>query len=138
LHEANKSTIAATAIELISQLYGIEREVKDLSHEQRLHERRTRAAPIAKELHDWLIAQRTKITHGTATAKSIDYSLNRRAALTRYPDDPVLPIDNGNDKQQIQPRGDGPQELALCRDFDGRATCRGDHGLDPVGQAQLV
>ena len=68
-----------------------------LSREQRLHERRTRAAPIAKALHDWLIAQRTKITNGTATAKAIDYSLNRWVALTRYLENPALPIDNNHD-----------------------------------------
>lgn len=107
LHEANKSTIAATAIELIGKLYGIEREVKLLSPPQRLRERRTRAAPIAQVLHDWLDAQRVKITNGTATAKAIDYSLNRWAALTRYLDDPALPIDNNHDEQQIRPWATG-------------------------------
>lgn len=68
-----------------------------------MHERRTCAAPIAKALHDWLIAQRTRITNGTATARAIDYSLNRWAALVRYLDDPALPIDNDHDEQQIRP-----------------------------------
>jgi transposase len=107
LHEANKSTIAATAIDLIGQLYGIEREVKTLDPQQRLQERRRRAAPIAKALRDWLIAQRARITNGTATAKAIDYSLNRWAALTRYLDDPALPIDNNHDEQQIRPWATG-------------------------------
>ncbi len=107
LHEANKSTIAAAAIDLIGQLYGIEREVKLLNAQQRLHERRARAAPIARVLHDWLLAQRGKITDGTATAKAIDYSLNRWAALTRYLDDPALPIDNNHDEQQIRPWATG-------------------------------
>jgi len=107
LHIANKSTLAATAIEFIGQLYGIEREVKELPPDQRLHERRTRAAPIAAALHDWLAAQRIKITDGTATAKAIDYSLNRWAALVRYLDDPALPIDNNHDEQQIRPWATG-------------------------------
>ena len=107
LHIANKSTVAATAIELIGQLYGIEREVKDLPPEQRLQERRTRATPIAQALHGWLTAQRVKVTDGTATAKAIDYSLNRWAALTRYLDDPRLPIDNNHDEQQIRPWATG-------------------------------
>lgn len=93
--------------EFIRQLYGIEREVKALSRERRLHERRTRAAPIASALHDWLIAQRIKIKNGTATAKAIDYSLNRWAALTRDLDDPALPIDNNHDEQQIRPWATG-------------------------------
>ena len=107
LHIAHKSTVAATAVELIGQLYGIEREVKDLPPEQRLQERRTRATPIAQALHGWLTAQRVKVTDGTATAKAIDYSLNRWAALTRYLDDPRLPIDNNHDEQQIRPWATG-------------------------------
>lgn len=46
LHLTNKSTLAATAIEFIGQLYGIEREVK--AAEDRLRERQTRAAPVAQ------------------------------------------------------------------------------------------
>ena len=113
LHEANKSTIAVTAIEFIGQLYGIEREVKAFDPQQRLAVRRRRAAPIAQALHDWLVAQRTRITKGTATAKAIDYSLTRWAALTRYLDDPSLPIDNNHDEQQIRPWATG-RNYANC------------------------
>jgi transposase len=107
LHIANKSTIASTAIDFIAQLYGIEREVKGSGPEQRLHERRTRSAPIAKALHEWKSAQRSKIMDSTATAKAIDYSLNRWVALTRFLDDPGLPIDNNFDEQQIRPWATG-------------------------------
>ena len=107
LHQANKSTIAATAIEFIGQLYSIERDVKELDAQQRHQMRQSRAVPIAKALHDWLVAQRSKLTDGTATAKAIDYSLNRWVALTRYLDDPALPIDNNHDEQQIRPWATG-------------------------------
>ncbi|MFT3859323.1 MAG: IS66 family transposase [Aquabacterium sp.] len=107
LHQANKSTIAETAIEFIGQLYGIERDAKELDAQQRHQMRQARAAPIAKALHDWLVAQRSKITDGTATAKAIDYSLNRWVALTRYLADPALPIDNNHDEQQIRPWATG-------------------------------
>jgi hypothetical protein len=107
LHVANKSTLAATAIDYIGQLYGIEHEVKAFDAQQRLHERRTRAAPIAQALHDWLIAQRTRVPPGTGTAKAIDYSLNRWSALTRYLGDAALPIDNNLDEQQIRPWATG-------------------------------
>ncbi len=102
LHLANKSTLAATAIDLIGQLYGIERAVKDLAPEDRLRERRMRAAPIAAALHDWLVMYRAKVPEGSATAKAMDYSLKRWGALTRYLDDPALPIDNNFDEQQIR------------------------------------
>jgi transposase len=46
LHIANKSTLAATAIEFIGQLYGIEADIKDLPPERRREERRMRAGPL--------------------------------------------------------------------------------------------
>ncbi len=83
LHVANKSTLTATAIELIGQLYRFERHILGLTAEDRLEQRRSRAAPVGKTLHEWLTAQRIELTDGTATAKAVDYSVNRWAALTR-------------------------------------------------------
>ncbi len=103
LHEANKSTLAQTALELIGQLYGIERDILGKDADDRLQQRRERAAPMASALHDWLVAQRARVHSGSATARAIDYSLNRWAALTRYLNDPRLPIDNNHDEQQIRP-----------------------------------
>ena len=102
LVKTGKSTIAASAVEFIGQLYGIERDVKDMTPEQRLQERQQRARPITLALHAWLIAQRSKVVDGGPTAKAIDYTLKRWAALMRYLDDPALPIDNNHDEQQIR------------------------------------
>ena len=102
LVRADKSTIAATAVEFIGQLYGVEREARDMAPEQRLTQRQQRARPITQALHTWLMAQRTKVVDGGATARAIDYSLKRWVALTRYLDDPALPIDNNHDEQQIR------------------------------------
>lgn len=102
LVKADKSTIAATAVGFIGQLYGIEREVKGMTAERRLQVRQERARPITLALHAWLIAQRSKVVDGGATARAIDYSLKRWAALMRYLDDPAPPIDNNHDEQQIR------------------------------------
>ena len=107
LHVANKSELANQAIELIGQLYEVERDIRDLDAEARLQQRRSRAAPIADALHEWMRAQRARVTDGTATAKALDYSLNRWAALMRYLGDPRLPIDNNHDEQQIRPWATG-------------------------------
>ena len=40
---------------------------------------------------------------GSATARAIDYSLNRWAALTRYLDDARLPADNNRVENLIRP-----------------------------------
>lgn len=107
LHTANKSTIAGTALELIGQLYDVEREIRTLSLAERLEHRRRRSAQIADALYDWMTAQRAKVPPGGAAARALDYSLNRWAALRRFLDDARLPIDNNHDEQQIRPWATG-------------------------------
>lgn len=68
---------------LIGTLYDIEREIKERSLDERLHIRRLRVRPAADLLHAWLMAHRHKLPDGGATAKAMDYSLKRWAALTR-------------------------------------------------------
>ncbi|WP_373184035.1 IS66 family transposase [Halomonas campaniensis] len=103
LHVADKSQIAGQAIELIGQLYQVEREAQSLSAEERQRLRETRARPIADALHRWMLAHREKVPNGSATAKALDYSLKRWAALTRYLDDGGLPIDNNQVENLIRP-----------------------------------
>ena len=104
---ANQSSLAQTALDLMGQLYGVERRVKDESADKRLQVRQSESAPIADQLHRWLRAQREKVPDGTASAKAMDYSLKRWVALTRFIEDGNLPIDNNHDEQQIRPWATG-------------------------------
>ncbi|MNR38266.1 Transposase IS66 family protein [compost metagenome] len=63
--------------------------------------------PIAEKLHEWMLAQRELVPEGSATAKALDYSLKRWAALTRYLDDGAVPIDNNRVENTIRPWGLG-------------------------------
>jgi hypothetical protein len=103
LHVSNKSQIAEQALRYISELYGVEREVKFLTTVERRDIRQTQSKPLADAFHQWLLLQRTRITDGSATAKALDYSLKRWTALTRFLDDGQLPIDNNWIENQIRP-----------------------------------
>ena len=103
LHISNKSQIAQEALGYIGQLYEIERQVRDIQPEQRDLIRQAQARPIADALHDWLKLRRQQLADGSATAKAVDYSLKRWPALTRYLDDPQVPIDNNWCENQIRP-----------------------------------
>jgi transposase len=103
LHATNKSEIAQTALEYIGQLYDIEREVRELTPHERLAIRQERARPLADALHQWMTYQRARVSEGSAIAKALDYSLRRWLALTRYLDDPQVPIDNNWCENQIRP-----------------------------------
>jgi transposase len=99
----HKSAVAEEALKYFVQLYEVEREVQDRDPDERRRIRQTKARPVADALNKWLLLQRQKVPDGSATAKAIDYSLNRWAALTRYLDDGALPADNNWVENQIRP-----------------------------------
>jgi transposase len=103
LHVSNKSQIAKQALDCISKLYDVEREIKHLTADERRHIRQTRSKPLADALQQWIVLQRQKITDGSATAKALDYSLKRWVALTRFLDNGQMPIDNNWIENQIRP-----------------------------------
>ena len=103
LHAANQSPVAAEALKRIGKLYAIEGVVKDQSTDDRKVLREERAVPLLKELHAWLWETRKSVAEGSGTARAIDYSLRRWAALIRYADSGHLPIDNNPVENSIRP-----------------------------------
>ena len=97
------SQTAEQALKFFIQLYELEREVQRLTPDERKAIRQERTRPVADALHQWLTQQRQKVPDGSATARAIDYSLKRWAALTRFIDDGDLPIDNNWVENQIRP-----------------------------------
>lgn len=98
LHVANKSQLAEQALHSIGGLYEVERQARDMTIEDRWRIRQEMAVPISKTLHDWMLAQRDLAPNGSATAKTLEYSLKRRVALTRYLDDGAVSIGNNRSR----------------------------------------
>ncbi|MFC5522534.1 IS66 family transposase [Polaromonas jejuensis] len=103
LHASNKSQVAESALQQIGKVYEIEREVQALAPDERQRIRQSRSKPVLDALHQWMLLTRQKITDGSATAKALDYSLKRWAALTRFAGDGRLPMDNNHIENQIRP-----------------------------------
>lgn len=97
------SPLGEQALKFFGKLYEVEREVRELPAGERRTIRQDKSLPIADALHQWLTQQRQKVPDGSATAKAIDYSLKRWAALVRFIDDGELPIDNNWVENQIRP-----------------------------------
>lgn len=102
------SPVGEQALKFFAALYDVEREVAGADSQARLAARR-RSRPVADALHQWMRKQRQKIPDGSATARAIDYSLNRWGALTRFLDDGDLPIDNNWVENRIRPIALGRQ-----------------------------
>jgi len=103
LHAANKSQIAEQALVQIGQLYEVQRQASNVDGTERLRMRQQHSRPILDALHQWMVQHRSKVPEGSATARAIDYSLRRWAALTRFIDDGELPIDNNWMENQMRP-----------------------------------
>ena len=83
LHAASGSPIALEALNRIAALYGIETQGKAMDVAARTQLRQDQAQPLLQSLHDWLLKVRVTVAQGGGTAKAIDYSLRRWAALSR-------------------------------------------------------
>lgn len=103
LHAANQSPIAAEALKRMAELYDIEREGKLLAPEDRHALRQHQAKPKLEAFHTWLQESRCTTATGSGTAKAIDYSLKRWAAIKRYLEDGRHPIDNNAVENTIRP-----------------------------------
>jgi len=88
------SVIAEEAIKRIVALYGIEKEGRGQSPEDRASIRQEKAQPLLDELAAWLSDQLPKISGKSELAKAIRYALTRIKKLRPYLDNGILELDN--------------------------------------------
>ena len=103
LNELQANPIAQEALNRIAALYVIEAQGQDMTVKERAVLRQEQAQPLLQSMHDWLLQTRVTVANGGGTAKAIDYSLRRWAALSRYATDGRLPIDNNAVENVIRP-----------------------------------
>jgi transposase len=103
LNAAQPNAIAQEALTRIAALYAIEQRGQEVSINERATLRQTEAQPLLQSMHDWLLKIRVTVANGGGTAKAIDYSLKRWAALRRYATQGNLPIDNNPVENAIRP-----------------------------------
>jgi transposase len=98
-----RAPVVQRELEQIGQVYKIERWLKALGVDARQRPRQEYSKPLFDALHACLWLNRQKVTDGSATAKTLDYSLLRWQALPRFLDDGQLRVDNNQIENQIRP-----------------------------------
>lgn len=101
--QANQSDVAQQALQFIQQLYEIERELQDLTLEERYQQRQAQMRPRLEKWRVWLEEYTQLVPPKSAILKAMMYSLTRWTALTRFLDDPHLPIDNNAAENLMRP-----------------------------------
>ncbi|NKQ12823.1 IS66 family transposase [Pseudomonas sp. SST3] len=98
-----KTGRADVALSLVNKLYGIERDLKEASAEQRHEGRQQHSQPILAQLKSWLEKTRPQITTQNALGKAINYLASNWSRLERYIEAGHLPIDNNAAERAIRP-----------------------------------
>jgi transposase len=98
-----KTGRADIALGMINKLYGIERELKDASDEQRYHGRQQHSQPLLAQLKAWLEKTQPQVTAQNVLGKAVNYLASNWSRLERYIEAGHLPIDNNRAENAIRP-----------------------------------
>ena len=91
------SPIALDAVTRIDAIFAAERDITGLSDAARHEARQQWVAPMVNDLHDWMLAERARMSKHNPVAKAINYMLEgtgRWEAFTAFLDDGRLCLTN--------------------------------------------
>jgi transposase len=153
-HESRRLDAARmeTALAWIGKLYAVEKDLRErcqgpwqgLSLEARAGriaaERQERSRPLLDGFHTWLEGEARKVLPKSPVRGAMDYTLKNWAALSAYPNDGWLDIDNNEGENSLRGLCIGRRNWLFCgNDRGGRAaaihfsllaSCK-RHGHDP-------
>jgi transposase len=135
IHEVHPSPITTEALDRIGALYGIEREIRGQTAEQRREIRQARAKPLLDQFHRWLEQKLATLSAKSDTAMAIRYSLSRWRALTRYLDDGLIEIDNSSAERALRAVALGRRNYLFAGADSGGDRAAAIYSL--VGSAKL-
>ena len=98
-----KRGLANEAIGLIGVLYGIERDYKKATDQERLLARQERSVPALAALYAWMQRTLPLVTPKSALGTALSYMRDQWSMLIRYPERGDLPIDNNRCENAIRP-----------------------------------
>lgn len=91
------SPIALEAVKRIDAIFNAEREITGMSAEARRDARQRQVAPMVHDLHDWMRAERARMSKHNPVAKAINYMFEEEGrwdAFTRFLDDGRICLTN--------------------------------------------
>ena len=133
---ANKSPIAADALERIGKLYDIEREARGQLPSVRKEYRQRLAVPVLTNLHDWLYKTLATLSKKSDLANAIRYSLTHWVALTRYADNGIIEIDNNAAERALRAVSLGRKNFLFMGADAGGERAAAIYSL--IGSAKLI
>jgi transposase len=100
---AQESSIAEEAIKRIAELYGVEKQARGQSPEDRVALRMAKAKPVFDGLEAWLHVQLPRISRKSPLAQAIRYALSRMPKARPYLENGFLELDNNSAERAMKP-----------------------------------
>jgi len=97
-----EGSIATELIDMIGELYGIERDGKGLKDDELLALRDRDSRPIVLRIETWLKENRDKVLPKSALGSAIRYALDQWPAMVRYLENPHSAIDNNVIEREVK------------------------------------
>jgi len=115
----NKSGRANLAINKISKLYRIEKDIKDLPANEKFNIRQKKSLPLLNDFKKWLDKTIQQVLPKSAIGKAVQYSLNQWEKLSGYIKSGDINIDNNRAERAIKPFVIGRKNWMFCNTASG-------------------
>lgn len=118
----SEGSLAQKAIEMIGELYRIEKRIKEEPIDKKLLIRQQQSVPILIKIKHWLDHLHPKVLPKSLLGKAISYFLNEWENVSRYVDDGRLSIDNNAAEREIKQVVIGRKNWLFADSVDGAHT----------------
>jgi len=135
LQVAHKSPVATEALERISALYVIEKEIRGRPPDERREVRNRRSRPLLASLKQWFEETLGKLSTKSDTAVAVRYALGRWEALLRFCDDGNIEIDNNAAERALRVVALGRKNFLFAGSDGGGESAAALYSL--IGTAKL-
>ncbi|MDP2652375.1 MAG: IS66 family transposase [bacterium] len=119
----------------ISELYGIEKKIRELRAEEKVAIREKESKPILAGLFEKLEAWKIDALPKSAWGKAVNYALNRKEALLVFARDGEVPIDNNATERTIRNIAVGRKNWLFTGSVEGGKRAAGIYSL--IGTCKL-
>ena len=94
--------IAREAIEMISLLYAVEKQAKDISAAERLALRQEQSAPVLAQIREKLFSWKEQLLPKHPMAEAVQYALSQWQELNVFCSDGAVAIDNNASEREMK------------------------------------
>lgn len=111
---------AKQALEMINELFKIEKALKNTSLQERFAVRQAKSQPIVEHFFDWLNI--TNVVEKSALEKAVHYALGQQKLLTSFLNDAAISLTNNTAERHIKTAVIGRKNLPFSTSQNGAQT----------------